>query len=240
MNYSLARKCHVESNPVPMKTSRASRLTSCVLGLVLALLLLSDAFGAERLVPAPGQPTQVWSKVDYDPKLTDPFFESNEWSLPWWIIEQPDGTFESTRSGDERPVRRPPRLKHTAKCFSNRLYEHPMDFCEARLLDPNTIELSIEHKGAAFIELMRVRIRNGKFTTEYSMTSSMPMRKGLRCAKKRHELTLDKERYRKGDVIKGKIYYECVWESTDPKHLEEDSGNPPGFKVYGVFKTVVK
>ncbi len=73
-----------------------------------------------------------------------------------------------------KPRKKPTSIEAYSKVFFTRFYEHPMDFCEARLLDPNTIELSIEHEGAAFIELMRVQIRNGKFTTEYSMTTDGP------------------------------------------------------------------
>ncbi len=51
--------------------------------------------GTEWLAPSPGRPDQMWSPVNYDPKLTDPFFESNAWSYPWWIIEKPDGTFDA-------------------------------------------------------------------------------------------------------------------------------------------------
>lgn len=133
-------------------------------------------------------------------------------------------------------------MKHTAKCCSTQFYKHAMSFCEARVLDANAIELSIKFEGPAFIEVMQVQIRNGEFTCQHTMSSitSKPKPKGLRCAEERQELTLDKERYRKGDVIKGRIYYERLWESTDPKRLEEFRTHPPALKVYGVFKTILK
>ena len=67
-------------------------------------LFLGSGFGAEWEDPPPGQPSQMQSNVDYDCKLTDPFFKSNERSYP-------DGTKSPSSRGD-RP------LKHTAKCFS--------------------------------------------------------------------------------------------------------------------------
>jgi hypothetical protein len=232
MSHSIVEEHPVGSIPAFMKVRSTQRGTGCVLALAAVFVLLfflGNALGSEWLVRAPGQPTQMWSKVDYDPKLSDPFFESDEWSYPWWIIKHPDGHFEDTTS-DKNPKKEPPRLKHTAKCFSTRFYKHVINFCEARVLDANTIELIIKHEGAAFIEIMRVHIRNGKFRTEYTAATGGPMsdQGPPPCTKVREELTLDKERYRKGDVMKGRIDFECV------------RRNPPGFKVYGVFKTVVK
>ncbi len=75
-------------------------------GPILALLLVGRSFGAAWWsVPLEGQPAQMWSPVDYDPKLTDPFFKSEEWSYPWHIIKHPDGHFEDTTS-DKRPKNR--------------------------------------------------------------------------------------------------------------------------------------
>ena len=45
-------------------------------------LLLGSGFGASREDPPLGQPSQMQSNVDYDRKLTDPFFKSNERSYP--------------------------------------------------------------------------------------------------------------------------------------------------------------
>ncbi len=57
---------------------------------------------------------------------------------------------------------------------------------------------------------------------------------------KRQELTLDKEVYGKGDVIKGRIDFECVQEATNPKYVEKWGRTPTTIKVYGVFKTILK
>ena len=159
-----------------------------------------------------GQPDQMWSRVNCDPKLTDPFFESNEWSYPWWILKHSDGSFQSTRSDDERPVKDPPRLKHTAKCFSTSFgSKHLVRFCEARLLDVNTIDLLIHEFSPAFRDALRVQIRKEKFTSRsWTLYIAGPPPDGYKWMTKRQELTLDKKTYRKGDVIKGRIDFECA------------------------------
>lgn len=64
----------------PWRTAVSIRpLKWILLGPFLALLLLGNSFGTARWAnPPSGQPAQMSSWVDYDPKLTDPFFESNE------------------------------------------------------------------------------------------------------------------------------------------------------------------
>jgi hypothetical protein len=221
------------------------RITSCVLvlALVLSLLLLDRGF-ADNLeygigswkVPS-GQPEQMWSPVDYDPMMTDPFFKSNKWSYPWYIIKHPDGHFEDTTS-DKRPEKEPPRLKHTAKCFSTSLgCKHSVEFCEARLLDVNMIDLFIHHWSPGFNDALRVRIRNGMFTCQYWLVYNAGPTEGLIWTTKRQKLTLDKKTYRKGDVIKGRIDFECLDEFINPKY----PGRPPRpITINGVFKTIVE
>jgi hypothetical protein len=57
---------------------------------------------------------------------------------------------------------------------------------------------------------------------------------------KQQKLTLDKKTYSKGDVVKGKIDFECAESTTDPKWIEKYGPNPITIKVFGVFKTIVK
>jgi hypothetical protein len=186
----------------------------------------------------------MWSQANYDPKLADPFFESNEWSYPWYIIKHPDGTFEDTTS-DRRPEKEPTRLKQTAKCFSTSSgSEHLVKFCEARLLDANMIDLLIHHESPAFNDTLKVWIRNGVFTCQYWTAQkeliSTGMGPGTIWKTTRQELTLDKKVYRKGDVIKGKIDFERVQEPTNPKYIETWGREPTTIKVNGVFKTIVE
>ncbi|MEW6141397.1 MAG: hypothetical protein AB1733_24505 [Thermodesulfobacteriota bacterium] len=186
-----------------------------------------------------GQPAQMWSRVDCDPKLTDPFFEADEWSYPYWITEHPDGHFTSHRFGDKNPVEDPPRLKHTAKCFSNSFgVKHPVNFCEARLLDGHMIDLLLHKDTPAFRDSLLVRIRNGKFACQYWILDNVG---AFKCTTTRQKLTLDKRSYRKGDVIKGRIDFECLYHLIDPKDIKLWREDPTTtVKVFGVFKTIVR
>jgi len=218
-----------------------------LLGLALALLLLGQGFAGNLEygvgsweVPS-GQPTQIQSQVHYDPKIIDPFFKSNKWSYPWYIIKHPDGHFEDTRG--KRPKKEPPRLKHTANCFSAACgAEHLLRFCEAKLLDANMIDLLIHETNPSYVDALRVQIRNETFSYQY--WALYPVRfkpkPGTIWTTKQQKLTLDKKTYRKGDVIKGKIYFECVEEPTNPKYIEKWGRNPKTIKVHGVFKTIVE
>ena len=46
--------------------------------------------------------------------------------------------------------------------------------------------------------------------------------------------------YRKGDVIKGRIDFECVQGNNDPKLADEYAKNPYTITVKGVFKTILE
>jgi hypothetical protein len=248
MNHSFLRKYHAGSDPVSVKTDSASGMTGWILALVVVLVLSLLGHGfADNLkygigsweVPQ-GQPKQMSSKVDSDPKLTDPFFKSHEWSYPWWTIKHEDGYLESTRSIDEEPVKDPPRLEHTANCFSTSFgSKHLVEFCEARLHDVNKIDLLIHKKSPAFRDALRVQIRNGMFTCQY-WTSYVAGPTDLIWKTKRQKLTLDKKVYRKGDVIKGRIDFECVQEITDPEYVEKCGRGPTAITLNGVFKTIVE
>jgi hypothetical protein len=204
---------------------------------VLGLLLLAPSFGAEWPVPPSGQPAQMSSKVDYDPKLADPFFKANEWSYPDYNLQG--------IPFDKRP-KEPPRLQHTAKCFSTSGHstpeenEHLVRFCEARLVDAHTIDLFIHEDNAEFFDNLTVRIKDGMFTCQYWTGYKGPGKADWIWTTTRQSLTLDKKTYRKGDVMKGRIDFECVQEPTNPKYVEEWGRNLTTIKVRGVFKTKLK
>ncbi len=221
--------------PPSWRTSKQVRhLTLILLGPVLPLLLLSHGFGADWRIPSGLRP-QMWSKVDYDPTLTDPFFESDTRSYPHWIHKHPDG---STNRIDNNSLKEPPRLKHTAKCFSTSFgVRHLVKSCEARLLEADMIDLLITHHSPAFDDALRVRIRNGKFTCQYWNIRAVGV---CTWTTKRQNLTLDKQVYRNGDMIKGRIDFECVGEFVDPYNLNRFGRNPRIIEVYGVFKTILK
>ncbi len=227
----------------------SKRLLWCIsIAFTLSLLLLGACYGGWE-VPK-GQPAQIKSPVNYDPNLSDPFFESEERSHPWWIIKHRDGHFEDTTS-DKRPEKEPPRVKHTAECFitalepgrDKDLVSRDTDlatFCEAKLLDVNMIDLLIHAKNMAYVDALRVRIRNGMFACRYWTFYIRPGKADWIWTTKRQKLTLDKKVHRKGDVIKGKIAFECAQEPTNPKYVEKWGRNPTTIKVKGVFKTILE
>jgi hypothetical protein len=211
MIHSSIKQYPVGSNPAFMKTGHAKRVTGWVLAFAafLALLPLGHGFGAEWPNPPSGQPEQMWSKVDYDPKLTDPFFSSQKWGHP-----------------------------DTARCFSTSFgSKHLVPFCEAKSLEKNRMDLFIHHSSPGHDDRLKIRIRNGMFTCQFWTLYRAGTGEGLRWTTKQQKLTLNKKAYRKGDVIKGRIDFECLDELINPKY----PGRPPRtIMVYGVFKTIVE
>jgi hypothetical protein len=63
---------------------------------------------------------------------------------------------------------------------------------------------------------------------------------GVKWTTTRQELILDKKIYHKGEVIKGRIDYECIEEPINVNHIEKRDSNPITYKIYGAFKTVVE
>jgi hypothetical protein len=237
MNHSFARKCPAGSNPVSIKTSCASGITGRILALaaVLALWLLGHGLCAKWPDPPPGQPEQMRSQANYDPKLADPFFKSEKWSYPWWIIKRADGSIENTFGGptDEKEL---PRLKHTARCYTSFQGENWINFCDAKLSNGNTIELFIHDQHA---HNLRIVIQSELFWSQYWYYYKARTRldEGLRWTTKKQELTLDKQVYRKGDVIKGRIVFECAEEVNNPLPSNKF---PKIIKIEGVFKTILE
>jgi hypothetical protein len=225
-----------QSDQIPLKPaswriSMSMRSDKCMLlGPILALLLLGYGFGAEWEDPPPGQPVQMSSKVDYDPKLADSFFLSNEWSHP--------GIGGPVTVRDMDPGGEVPLIRHTAKCFSTSFGpKHQVRFCEARLVNANMIDLFIHDSTPAFDDRLIVQIRNEMFSCQYWTYYRAGPTKGLTWTTARQGLTLDKKNYRKGDVIKGKIDVEISEKLIHPKY---PNSTPGTIAVYGVFKTVVE
>jgi hypothetical protein len=218
-----------------MKTRHIHRISKLWLALttVLLLSLPTHGLGYDMWQPPPGQPAQMWSKFDYDPKLWDTFFESD-------VMGYPDRGHITTR-GKKRKGEDSSLSEHTARCFSNSLgTKHLVEFCEARLVDANTIDLLIHHTSPGFHDRLRVQVRNGMFTCQFWNLYQIPGRADMVWTTKRQALTLDKELYRKGDVLKGRIDLECVMEATNPEFIEKKGRRTRTVKVYGVFKPIVE
>jgi hypothetical protein len=271
VDQSLARKRPAGSNPASIAMSCAAGIAGWAVApaTVLVLLLLGHGFGYDIWQAPPGQPQQIQSKVNYDPKLTDRFFESDKWSCPHgdeepvtcrdgkpvlilndprysWLslfLEElcfelrewccPDGCTECAICRDGKPV-----SKNTARCYSTSFnVKHPVHFSEARLLNEDTIDLLFHKRtSGAFSDFLRVRISNGKFSCLYWNHDGYG---GWTTT--RQKLTLDKKAYGKGDVIKGRIHFECVFDPKDTDIVEKKGGNPSHTaKVFGVFKTILE
>jgi len=210
------------------------------------------------------------SKVRYDPKLKDKFFESDDWICP-------DGGIRTAVCRDGRPVEilndpcKPwpsplwekcfdliewtcsdgckecatcwpdePVSKVTARCYSASFNytTHPIPFCEARLIDDDMIELLFHTFTPMFRESLLIRIRDGKFTCQFWIHDDVGV---CTWTTTRQQLTVDKKAYQKGDVIKGRIDFECFQKVIDPKLIEGWKSDPSRtIKVFGVFKTVVE
>jgi hypothetical protein len=218
-------------------------LTWILFGPLLSLLLHGHCFGSNvgyDVWQAPsGQPEQMWSQVRYDRKLKDTFFESDTWSYPYWIWRNTDGTFTDIRLIDKNRAEDPPRLRHTSRCFSTSFgVKHVINFCEARASDGYEVELLIHETSPAFRDSLRVRIRDGKFTCQYWIVDHVG---AFTWTTTRQELILDRNAYGKGDVIKGRIDFECAMKVIDPKDIERWGKDPSTtVKVFGVFRTVVE
>jgi hypothetical protein len=211
VNQFLAKKYPVESNPVSIKTSCASARWIPALATVLVLLLLGRGFGDKWTDPLPqGQPAQIKSQVNYNPKLSDPFFEAGE--------------------------------SYTAQVFTSFQYDRFIKFCDAKLLDGNTVELFIHEHNPSNDDNLRIVVENGVFWSQYwyYYKDFFGNYEGLKWTTTKQELTLDKQVYRRGDVIKGKIDFECIQENKHPRLIEKYGRNPRTITLKGVFKTILK
>jgi hypothetical protein len=204
---------------------------------VLILLLFDYGFagklkyGTGIWEPPGREPDQMWSKIDYDPKLTHPFFKSNERSYQW-------------SKNDKRPAKQAPRMKHMAECFitapERGRDNDSVTFCEVKLIDLNAIDLLIHEHNVANTDALKVRIRNEMFTCQFWTALKKMPSGGVKWTTTRQELILDKKIYHKGEVIKGRIDYECIEEPINVNHIEKRDSNPITYKIYGAFKTVVE
>lgn len=210
-----------------------------LLGPVLAVLLVGHGFGADWPLPPPRQPAQIKSQVYYDPKLSDPFFETERWTYPYWEAEDVNGRVVYTRAQSPSGEKELPRSKNTARCLSSHQFEHTVDFCRAKFLDGDSIELFIYDDHSPIPDNLRIVVQKGVFWSQYwtYYKKRTEQGNGLRWITKKQALTLDNKVFRKGDVIKGRIVFECVEEVNNPS---PSSKYPYAIRIEGVFKTIVE
>ena len=183
------------------------------------------------------QPRQIRTPVQYDPGLSDPFFDSNEWSYPWWIIIRDDGSFEDT-TGEITDLKDAPRLKHTANCITKYKGEHTIRFSRAKLYDDGTIDILIHDDSASTNDKLKIEVKNGYFSCQYWTTHVADRGdEDVIWTTKKQKLVLQKKEYRKGDILRGKIEFECLQEVTNPKY---GARYPRIIRIEGVFKPELK
>ncbi len=203
----------------------ASVLVLLLVASVFVLLRVGQLVSAEQDPPW-GQPDQMRSQVHYDPNLSDPFFESETWSC------HNDGVCDKKD-----------RLKNTARCFTSFQYDHLIHFCDAKLVDSNKIELFIHQRTPSANDNLRIIIRDrvfrSQYWTKYLLGTGTRLPAGVRWTTKRQKLTLDKKVYRKGDLIKGKIDFECA-EELAYLWLPFLSEATRTITINGVFKTILE
>ncbi len=197
--------------------------TSWILALteVLLLLLLGHGFGAEL----PPVPTPEWSKVHYDPKLTEDtsiFFRLLQSIVPpsWKEFWQTDKCY-FTSSGI------PATCGFRIWLINKTTRAHDIGFDIVKQEPDPTMPSCLED----CIERLSVKIMDGRFTCSYFNSCCW---RYLSSHVKRQELTMDKQTYRMRDVITGRIDFECLAE------CPQCQDKPEPVIVKGVFKTILK
>ncbi|MGO9568144.1 MAG: hypothetical protein ACLP5H_11435 [Desulfomonilaceae bacterium] len=209
MDQPLARKYSGGSNPVSMKMNRAVRITARIVALatVSVLLFIGHGFCTERQ----SIPTAVWSRVQYDPNLTEDLLSR----LLKMVSLSTDNCY-LTSFGTKNGV-----------------------VCKLILTSPDHIAVDIAKQvpESASLdvcsEVLKGSIINGMFTCYYIRVCYAGCG-NCKATTKRKELTLDKKTYQKGDVVTGRINFECLYEC--PGCLEK----PEPIIVKGIFQTILK
>jgi len=140
--------------------------------------------------------------ITIDSQLHSEFFDTNETSYPWYIIEKHDGTFENTLSQEITKQDQVP-IEHTSNCISTHQGEHKMDFCHAKL---GTDKLQLEIYGGlpSFASSLMIEIWGSKFSCFFRAVYPAPV-KNLQWKILSKELTLKKKNLKKGERLYAKI-----------------------------------
>lgn len=129
-------------------------------------------------------------------------------------------------------------MKRTAKCFTSFQGDHWINFCDAKLIDDHKIELFIHDYHGPTWDNLKIVVHDGVFWSQYWTESNMES--SWIWVTKRQELTLDKNMYQRGDLIKGRIYFECVEGLAHPRPTYTFQESLTVIKIQGVFKTILK
>lgn len=208
--------------------ARAGIFTLLLMG-CLPAGLPAQAFGP--------QPEQRTSRVRVDPGLSDPFFQTEATVLPWWIVENADGSFEDTLGGSTAE-KDPPRLKQTARCRTRFQYPHEIRFCEAQLREDGTLRILLHDFSASTCDNLEITVEAGRFRSQYWTTYPSPSgNAGLVWVTKKQKLTLDRRVFRRGDSLKGRVDFTC--EQVDTARPDARAGRRT-IRIQGVFKAEIR
>ncbi len=196
---------------------------------------------------------QLRSKVHHNPNLNDSFFHSAEYGIRYYsgtrlgggyIIPEDSLDWAIEQSGQVKEENYYPSLRHTARCFSNSRCSsvHEVRFCKARLREPGFIDIIVLEDNPADDDNLFISVKNGTFMcrywTVYKRRSKINPERIWTTM--RQSLTLNKQKFRKGDEIKGRINFECVEEPSNPAYIKKHGKYHYTIKVVGVFKTMVE
>ena len=193
---------------------------------LLTLLIVAAAMSSMAalcLAQEPkGQPEQIKTRVQYASELDNPFFHSHEGS-----------------AGDPNLGEDPKKIvTHTAKCITEHQMRHVIRFCDAQLLPDGTLELYIHDFTAATNDNLKIKIKDGYFTSQYWTVYVIDKgNENVIWTTKKQALILNKKNYKKGDIIKGKIKFECLQEVTNSKSGER---YPVSIRIEGFIKPTLK
>ncbi|MFZ5554263.1 MAG: hypothetical protein ACOZCO_14185 [Bacteroidota bacterium] len=175
--------------------------------LLLTLFFLAIGFPVAYTQPAFPQPVQKISKVKYDVSLRDTFFEKEYYSLQWFMLQNEDGSYSSALADSlGNPVIDTAKMVHTANCVSQQGYEHIIRYCDA-WYKGDTLLLFLNDMTASTYDNLLVKVINGKFSCQYwTAYPSLQRSQKLTWTTTSQKLELDREKYKAGDKLKGKIY----------------------------------
>jgi hypothetical protein len=187
--------------------------------------------------PPPGQPEQMWSKVEYELKFDDPFFHPKEWIYPARVVNYPNHTYAAHIKPEYIDK------SYTARCFvwsGEDDYAHSLGLCQARFLTSSKQDLLIRRspEGASYDKLS-IRIRNGNFVCIYWNEF---YGQNVKWVTTEQKLIIDKSTYKKNDEIKGKIEFKCIldYEHSKLKRVPVKADKVMTVKISGVFKAKLK
>jgi hypothetical protein len=130
--------------------------------LIVCILLVFASVGCARLNPGGVSPTR-W-KVTYDHTLSADFFNQDQHSLPWNIVEHDDGSLEDTLGGSTKNI---PRLRHTADCTSSYLGDHSIRFAEAWIEADGVGGIYVHDFTASTNDHLLIIVKNRRFSVHY-------------------------------------------------------------------------